>query len=750
VRALRLQLADPGLFSLKRALRAAIVMPCVFAFADKVIKDPQTATFSAFGSFAILVLADFGGSRRARLVAYLVLAGAGAVLIVLGTLCSRDPWVAAAAMAVVGFAVLYSAVISDYFVAGGTAAMLTFVLPVNLPASASVIPSRLEGWGLAASVGICAVMMLWPTQPADKLRAGIARACLALAELVGSELGRDPALVAPRADAAHEAVVALRKEFLATPYRPTGPTRSAQAIASLVDELEWFQSFAFAPGEAERDPHLCRDENREVLAATVAVLRESAARLDGRDGRPDLDRLDRARDAVPQALARRVAQLPPGGDGLELAAALEPSFRIRALSYSARQIGSNALRATGGAASADVEEARWYRRAALQASAEQATSALKATERLAAEQASLRSVLFRNSVRGAAALAVSVFVAQKAGVQHAFWVVLGTLSVLRSSALATGATILSALAGTAVGIVVGAGLILAIGTNEGVAWAVLPVAVLLAAYAPRVVSFAAGQAAFTLVILMLFNLIQPSGWKVGIVRVEDVALGFAVSIAVGLLFWPRGAATVMRHSLASAYASAADYVVAAAHGLVAGGDPARPEQAAQAAGAAARRLDDAFRQYLAERSTKRVSLDVVATLVAGTRRVQRTGLSLLALARTTDGAVPGEGCARSLDRELEALHRWYATLGEALVEGHAPPPQHQRDTRARTRVLDCVRHAVSGDDDERIGPALSLLWASQHLDNLWRLEAHLMAGVPFVRARTSFTRRLRSRPRSRR
>jgi uncharacterized membrane protein YccC len=355
----------------------------------------------------------------------------------------------------------------------------------------------------------------------------------------------------------------------------------------------------------------------------------------------------------------------------------------------------------------------------------QATAALHATERLAAEHASPRSVLFRNSVRGAAALAVSVFIAQEAGLQHAFWVVLGTLSVLRSNALGTGATVLGALAGTAVGIVVGAGLIIAIGTNEGVAWAVLPVAVLLAAYAPRVVSFAAGQAGFTLVVLMLFNLIQPSGWEVGVVRIEDVAIGFAVSIAVGLLFWPRGAAALMRDSLGTAYARAADYLVATAHRLVGDDDPIRPEQAALAATVAADRLDDAFRQYLGERSTKQMNMESVATLVGGARRVQRTGLSLLALTRMTDVSALGEECARSLDRELEALHGWYMSLGDALADGSAPPPQHQRDARGRKRVLECARQAVSENDQARIGPVLSLLWASQYLDNLWRLEAHL-------------------------
>src|SRR5207253_2350228 len=159
-----------------------------------------------------------------------------------------------------------------------------------------------------------------------------------------------------------------------------------------------------------------------------------------------------------------------------------------------------------------------------------------------------------------------------------------------------------ALAGTAVGIVIGALLVIGIGTHEAVLWSVLPVAVLLAAYAPRAISFAAGQAGFTVVLFILFNLIQPVGWTVGLVRVEDVAIGFAISLGVGLLFWPRGAAALLRENLAFAYARSADYVVAAEGVLVGEADPASPTVAAEAAAAAAHRLDDAFRQYLAERS----------------------------------------------------------------------------------------------------------------------------------------------------
>jgi len=82
----------------------------------------------------------------------------------------------------------------------------------------------------------------------------------------------------------------------------------------------------------------------------------------------------------------------------------------------------------------------------------------------------------------------------------------------------TGRSVLSAVAGTAAGIVIGAGLVIAIGTDQGVLWAVLPLALLLAAYAPRAISFAVGQAGFTVFVVVLFNLLAPVGWRVGLVR----------------------------------------------------------------------------------------------------------------------------------------------------------------------------------------------------------------------------------------
>src|ERR1017187_5438772 len=229
----RPELADPGLSALKIAVRAAIVMPAVFAVASQLIQQPQAEIFASFGSFAILIFVDFGGSPRSRFTAYLTLAVTGAVLVVLGTLCSRNAWLAAVAMAAVGFAILFSGLINGYIAAGGTAAILAFVLPVSIPAPLSAIPWRLAGWGLAAAAGICAVMLLFPPRDSGTLRGDAARACRALADLAEAVFAADQRVLDDRATAASQAVDGVRSRLAATSHRPTGPTGQAAALAAL-------------------------------------------------------------------------------------------------------------------------------------------------------------------------------------------------------------------------------------------------------------------------------------------------------------------------------------------------------------------------------------------------------------------------------------------------------------------------------------------------------------------------------------
>ena len=202
----------------------------------------------------------------------------------------------------------------------------------------------------------------------------------------------------------------------------------------------------------------------------------------------------------------------------------------------------------------------WYGAQPEGSHAERRAAALSGAVGVLTRHASIRSVWFLNSLRGSLALAAAVLVADVSGVQHGFWVVLGTLSVLRTNAASTESTALRALGGTVIGFVVGALLILGIGTSTPALWAALPIAIAVAAYAPGTLPFTVGQAAFTVVIVVLFNLLAPAGWRVGLLRVQDVAMGCLVSLVVGVLFWPRGAASVVGDDLADAFRGGAAYL----------------------------------------------------------------------------------------------------------------------------------------------------------------------------------------------
>jgi len=137
---------DRGLSALRRATRTAIVMPGVFALGSVVIGNPALATFAAFGAFAQMLLVDFGGPRLDRAAAQASLGVAGAVLICPATAVSSHTWAAAAVMLVVGFVVLFSGVVSSVLAGATNALLLSFILPVALPAPASEIGDRVAGW----------------------------------------------------------------------------------------------------------------------------------------------------------------------------------------------------------------------------------------------------------------------------------------------------------------------------------------------------------------------------------------------------------------------------------------------------------------------------------------------------------------------------------------------------------------------------------------------------------------------------
>ncbi len=776
--------ATPRRTALENAVRLALVGSVGFSLTLGWLDDPPAAAFAVFGSFAFLLFADFGGSRTDRLRAYLLLALVGAVLTAIGTACSQELLPAVAATAVCGFLALFSGVLGGSFAAGSTSAILVLVLSVAIPAPLSDLPSRLLGWGVAAALAIPALLLLWPTRPRDRLHAAAAAACHAFAALARARVDGDAAQFALRRDEALAAVSELRERFYATPYRPTGASGRAAALAALVDDLDWLAQFAAHAPPPAVVPFPA--ESVELERAVAELLETAADRLDGGLVRPDFARLTAARAALGTAVLGVLAGAPAGAGAAVLDvraeapagaggiadpragdAALRHAFALRMLSYSAWHLAADALRARGEAVpEVDELEAAGAGGSAGAggAGAVAAREAVVASGRLAAAYASTRSVWFRNSVRGAVGLGLAVAIGQMAELQHAFWAVLAMVSTLRSRAVNTGFSLLQALGGTFAGIVAGGLLVAAIDGDRTLLWCALPFTLLLAAYAPRAISFVAGQAAFSLAVLVIFNLIRPVGWQVGLVRIEDIAIGGAISLAVGLLLWPRGAAALLRGSLATAYASSAAVLTATVRWRLGDGATAAADRdgalahAIAVSVADARRLDDALRQCLSEPGgTARERFAELTRLVAGAGRVRRTahslrsGRVLLPLTRE-DAAAHGVAAGRAaLERELDELSAWLLELGEAIGNGGAAPPA-QPAGAAAPPPADVATPAASpppaGGHPTAAGPrspaaTVALAWAHQHLAALRRLEAPLAeaadglqrAAVPGANAR---------------
>ena len=653
-----------------RAVRATVVVPSLFALTDKVIGDPQMALFATFGGFATLVIAGFGGTRKDKFVAHAGLAVAGSLALIIGTLVSGTTWLAVVVTVPVTFAIFFAGIAGPNAASGSAAAMFAYVLPVVSAGDASMLPSRLAGWWLASAAGTIAVLLLSPKPPGDRLRAATA----ALAAELATRLNAAADGVATDPQSMHAAKEKLRTAFLAAPYRPSGLATADQALSSLVQLLEWAASQVGDAFDGHVDLTTNCPADRALLRAAAALFANTRDLLTGQPADPDIAGLERAREdsaAQLRDLSGRV-----GEPDARMAAA--QAVHAQGIAVTARAAVADAMIASRRADPETIaaERRKWYgphdelpgvAPGAASAGAGTVTAGsvpltpnvrgllsgsagtprqvgLRRATLLVTRHATVRSVWFLNSLRGALALAAAVAVADVSGVQHAFWVVLGTLSVLRTSAASTGGTAWRALAGTVVGFVVGALLLLAIGTGQTALWVAFPVAVLVAAYAPGTTPFLVGQAAFTVTIVVLFNLLAPAGWRVGLLRIEDVAIGCAVSLVVGVLFWPRGVASVVGDDLADTFRRGAEYLSQAVDWALS--ELMLPPAAAVGAANASIRLDDAVRGFLTEQGSKKLSKEDLWTMVNASMRLRLTAHTLAGLRPdvTAPGLPPGGAC----------------------------------------------------------------------------------------------------------
>ncbi len=702
---------DPGFAALRRAARAAIVIPLAFAFAELVLRQPESLIFVIFGCFSLLVISDFGGLRRPRAVAYLTATVVGAVLVALGTLVSSSAWLAAVVMLVVGFVISFSRIFGGYVAAANLGMLLAFVIAVTIPASADVIPARVGGWALAGLVSTLAAVALWPRLERVTMHNQAAKALLAIANLVeGMRSAKDGAEGARLEEVARQTVEAAEQGYASTAKRPAGPGRRDRAFAELLIELDRLVEIVTRPF-IEPSPVVRPGlpEGDRLVARVVSALRSSAGVLTGGDP-PDLHAVEVAREDHRAARDRWASeQLRAGRAPEEVLDGLDFEDTLRVVSYLTISLGGNAIEASG--ARSDTGET--------------ALSILRAIR----THLESPSTVLQGSLRVAIGLALAVWVARAFDLSHAFWVVLGTIQVLRSNALGTGRTVVLAVVGNAIGVVIGGLFAVVAGNHPALMWAAFPIAVFGAAYAATTIGFMLSQAAFTINLIVVFNLISPAGWQVGLVRIEDLIVGALISLLVGLLLWPQGARRELVRGLGSVYRSLVAYLDLAFDGVLGFERVGAAGPARRIAIRARDRAREAFETFLTERGAGSSEQEAAAFLMTSANHVILAGdlLGVIAGAMGYSGASCAEG-AREVRLQVQAVLGSYRGLADRLSLSRAGEPDHQMSSTAlRQAELNCLRLWQTNAGAGR--GAMAVVMAGEWLQNLARLEVDLEGPV---------------------
>ena len=193
-------------------------------------------------------------------------------------------------------------------------------------------------------------------------------------------------------------------------------------------------------------------------------------------------------------------------------------------------------------------------------------------------------------------------------------------------------------------------------------------------------------------VIILFNIIEPVGWRVGLTRIEDVAIGCGVSIVVGLLFWPRGATAALGRALSDAFVASSAYLADAVDRLTMTSrfvdiEPSQ-RRVAPRLPPAGRRLSPVLhraRRQGASRSTRSPGSSPDRTASASARTPW--GRSGWTRRPTGLPEVEAIAVAEAVLRDSYAeTHRWYQEFADLLADRRsdlALPPVPQRDAAPR-------------------------------------------------------------------
>jgi uncharacterized membrane protein YccC len=293
----------------------------------------------------------------------------------------------------------------------------------------------------------------------------------------------------------------------------------------------------------------------------------------------------------------------------------------------------------------------------------------------------LRSVHLQNALRLGVGLALARLVAGELDVAHGFWVLLATLTLMRTSAASTRAALPPAVLGTTIGGALAIGLVLLVGPHPVATAALVPVVVVVAVASGRFAGAVASQACFTLVVAVLFAQLSPPTWELGPERVLDVLLGAVIGLAVGAAVWPRGGHGEVRRAAAVCLSDAATLVDGTTAWLAGAAPRELVTQRLSQMAIGLNRYEATYTQFRSERGPAR-GRDLDWLVVLGVvHRVSRGARSSLDEPPGADGVPPWPELAARLRHDVDVVadryQRWAEELrrdGDLPQRVPAPPP----------------------------------------------------------------------------
>ncbi|MER7768436.1 FUSC family protein [Kitasatospora sp. NPDC096140] len=550
-----------------RAVRVTLAACAGFYTFRYGLHRPVSATYALFAAVALGVLARVEGAARARARTILWTLPFACGLVCLGTLLAVRDWAAALGMVGVGFAVSFGTVGGPRMVGLANGLQLLYILPCFPPYSPDTLLQRLLGVVVGLLLLAGAELLMWPEPATPDYRGRLSRAASALADLAdlaaAACAGRATPVgaVAEAAERADTHLDELRFRHVPLMQRPASAGAVDRALAHCAVALRYTGPRVLGIlrlAGVRPDPAAARltaTTGRTLRAAAAGVVRTGPVPETGQVDR-DLTAFDTARAAAwegdrdADGAVDRAADREPAGP----AADPEPSYLARPA------LGTAALDAAEGARFA-VRAVRVSRHAALppdDTPADQRPgpfwyaydpAPLLWWRRFRANLTP-RSVAFQNALRTAGALGAARLLAGSLDLSHGFWVLLATLTLMRTSAADTRITLRPALVGTLAGAAVTAAVLLGVGERPLVYALALPPVMLIAFAAGPAFGPAWGQGLFTVVVALVFTQLAPADWQLAEARVVNVVAGAAIGILAGLCAWPRGGGQDLRRCTA--------------------------------------------------------------------------------------------------------------------------------------------------------------------------------------------------------